>query len=69
MCLGQHEFTNSGFMRELLTRCYIKMRDALQFFHARLGAATAMQRDLYIVCLDILYLPLHGKGPLYSNSL
>jgi hypothetical protein len=28
-----------------------------------------MQRDLYMVCLDIFYLPLHGKGPLYSNSL
>ncbi len=56
-------------MQALLTRYYISMREALQFFHPRLGAAAAMQRDLYIVCLDIFYLRLHGQGPLYSNSL
>ena len=39
------------------------------FFHARLGAAAAPQRNLYILCLDIFYLPLYGTVPVYSNSL
>ncbi len=56
-------------IKALLRRCYAHMREALYFFHARLGAATAQQRNLYVLRLDIFYLPLHGTCPLYSNSL
>ena len=46
----------AGAINALWYTLFIYMREAWLFFHARLGAATALQRDLYSVDLDI-FLP------------